>query len=91
MISIWLNSYQFVKIKKMFMKPYFFFFAIFFFFYVCRVPDMINVYKYMLYNTISDNPASELLTPAALWRGQVVACTMLRSTELPSDCIFLCE
>ena len=73
----------------MFMKPYFFFLL---FFSFLRVPSARYDYvKYMLYNTISDNPASELLIPAALWRGRAVACTMPCCTELPSDCIFLCE
>ena len=41
----------------------------------------------MLCNAISDNRGSDLLTPAAHWRGQAVAWTVPHSPELPSDCI----
>ena len=41
----------------------------------------------MLCNAISDNRDSDLLTPAAHWRGQAVAWTVPHSPELPSDCI----
>ena len=73
------------------MKHYFFFFLFFSFFYVCWVPDMqmmiwlmyINVCYVMPYlTTMLGTPY-----PRSTRRGQVVACTMLHSTELPSNCI----
>ena len=45
----------------------------------------------MLYNTISDNPASELLIPAALWRGLeqlLVQCLAVQSSRvIVSSCV----